>query len=92
MQMKYEVKYVYVSQNNWHDRLKACNSDEKERYIVIDCTPLHVFHIEKHVTRAVFHNPVPGAAHFPTVPNQTHLNQLISSLVETPGPEIYWLE
>ncbi len=31
MQMKYEVKYVYVSQNNWHDRLKACNSDEKER-------------------------------------------------------------
>ncbi len=90
MQMKYEVQYVYVSQNNWHDRLKACNLDEKERYSVIDV--FHAFHIEKHVTRAVFHNPVPGGAHFPTFPNQTHLNQLISSLVETAGPEIYWLE
>ncbi len=28
--------------------------------------------------------------HFPIFPNQTHLNQLISSLVETLGPEIYW--
>ncbi len=44
--------------------------------------------------RAVFPNSVPGGT--PTLhilqlfSNQTHLNQLISSLVETPGPEIYW--
>ncbi len=39
----------------------------------------------------VFPNTVLGCT--PTLqifPNQTHLNQLISSLVETPGPEIYW--
>ncbi len=31
-----------------------------------------------------------NTTHFPTFTNQTHLNQLISSLVKSPGQEIYW--
>jgi len=31
-----------------------------------------------------------NTTHLPTLPNRSHLNQLISSLVETPRPEI-WL-
>ncbi len=41
-----------------------------------------------HIFQDSVSQPWSWAAHFVCLPNQTHLIQLISSLEETPGPEM----